>query len=341
MNRYIDWALGLAAVLAAGTAIPAQAQDTITLKFTQPFPESHMLWIAAGKPFTEVVTEGTGGKVKWETYHASQLGKDHSMLVGTGLADVGMIAPSYTPDKFPLSSVADLPTFYATTCEGRARISPLTAPGGIIHEAEYTPNGIRVLFVTQSPPYKLMTAKKQVNTPEDIKGLKIRAISLGQIESVSALGGVSVQVTAPEIYDSLARGTIDGVIYASVGMPPFDLEDVLKHTVTNLKFGSGFVAWGINQGKWDSLPADVQDVLTKAGEETSKAFCETYDREEQALFDKFAAENGHSFTKFSDADLASANEILATVPPKWVEAMESKGRAGKAVLDAYKASPTQ
>jgi TRAP-type C4-dicarboxylate transport system substrate-binding protein len=57
----------------------------------------------------------------------------------------------------------------------------------------------------------LTTAKVPINSPDDVKGLKIRTPPEIQISvSMEALGGIVTQIAFPELYLALSQGVVDG-----------------------------------------------------------------------------------------------------------------------------------
>lgn len=170
MQKRIHRALAAAAFALAGAA--AQAE---TLKLAHPLPANHFVYEQGLKQFTDAVTAATDGEVTFDVYPANQLGKDYLTLLNVGLADVALIVTSYAADKFPLTSVTELPGHYATSCEGTAKTWALAQPGGILDAEEYAPQGFRVLFVSTLTPYRFMTASKKVETVDDVAGLKTYA----------------------------------------------------------------------------------------------------------------------------------------------------------------------
>jgi TRAP-type C4-dicarboxylate transport system substrate-binding protein len=325
----------VAAAAAMMTASLALAQDTITLKFAHPFPATHPLWTQAGQPFIDKVSAATNGAVKFETYHAGQLGKDYQTVLQSGLADIVILAAAYTPEKFPLSSAVDIPGNYSTSCEASAKFWNILKPGGKLHELEYKPFGIRPLFAVMPPPYKLMTRTRKVEKLEDLSGLKLRAIGFAQSEAVRAINAVPVQIPASEIYEALSRGTIDGTIQSYIGVNTGNLRDNLKFSLDNLAVGSTGVSYSISDASWDKLPENVQQAMIDAAVQTQNEICTSYDKDEAELAVKFAGE-GFTLTKLSDAELKAVQDLLATVEAKWVESMKAANKDGAAVLKAFK-----
>src|SRR2546430_3720062 len=103
-------------------------------------------------------------------------------------------------------------------------------------------------------------AKKPVHTPEDLAGLKLRARTAVPVAIVKARGGPPVTLAAPETYNALERGVIDGTLFPWEAISGFKLAEVLRHhTVVNLYATSLFMT--MNQKKYESLPPDLRKVI--------------------------------------------------------------------------------
>lgn len=185
-------------------AAPAVAQE-MTLKMAHITLDSHYLWQQGGKPFTEAVMAVTDGRVVFELYPAGQLGKDYISILNSGIADMVFFVANYAPDKFPLTSVVELPSPYKTWCEATAKFWALAQEGGLLNEQEYKPQGIHVLFVSSLRPYTIMTTGKQVDSLDSIAGLKLRANRAALDKTTRALGAVPVKIGSPEAFDVVRR----------------------------------------------------------------------------------------------------------------------------------------
>ncbi len=203
-----------AALLTVVMTGAANAQEVVRVSAVT--AEGHWSWSQGIKVFASKVEAATKGKVKFQYFAAGQLGKNTSELVSKGLAQGGLVFPSFEPDKMPLTSVAELPGMHKTACESVDLMWKLVGPGGSLNEAEYGKRGLRPIYAYNLPVYELQTSKKKISKLEDVAGQKIRANGSAQAKTVSALGGVPVAVPGPELYDSLTRGTVDGGLWLSL-----------------------------------------------------------------------------------------------------------------------------
>src|SRR5262245_66268496 len=88
------------------------AQDKpIELKFSSWVSAVHGHHTGVMVPWAKMVEEKSGGRLKITLYPGSTLGKaaDHYDMVKDGIADIGFTTPGYTPGRFPLISVTELP----------------------------------------------------------------------------------------------------------------------------------------------------------------------------------------------------------------------------------------
>ena len=161
------------AALAAGNA--AQAQE-LTLRIGDSFPVGHYIPENMTKFWMERVTELSGGEVAFDYYPAEQLGKakDLLSLTQTGVMDIGYVGASYVSDKLPLSSVAELPENFTTSCKGTKAFWEIAKPGGALDQAEFAPNGVRVLLVMVLPPYQVLTSNSEITDLDSLRNLKLR-----------------------------------------------------------------------------------------------------------------------------------------------------------------------
>lgn len=115
------------------------------------------------------------------------------------------------------------------------------------------------------PPVYVLT-KKQINSVEDFKGLKIRAPgAYGKF--LRNLGASPVSLSWSEIYTSLATGVIDG----SIGSNMIDHRDgnhveVAKYMYKLPLAGAQVLPIVVNRNAWKKLPDDLKDAVRKATE---------------------------------------------------------------------------
>ncbi|MDR5654820.1 TRAP transporter substrate-binding protein DctP [Ruixingdingia sedimenti] len=332
----------LPVAMLCASLLPAQAlaSEDITLKLAHPLPATHFMWEHGLKHFTEEVTEKTGGKVRFEVYPANQLGRDYYSIITSNLADIALTITMYAPDRFPLTSINELPGFYSSACEGSARYWELAKPGATLDEFEYKPMGLHILFVSTSPPYSMLTTTKKVENLETAKGLKILANGIGLVAATRALGAIPISIPVPELYDALSRGTVDGAVYPVNSTMQYKLEEKMNYSLDGLNFGSGSFYVGMSAKKWEALPEDVREIMTAAAATTQRDLCQWLDNFDRESRELLVRDHGVVSTTLPPADQAAWLDRIEGVAADWAAQMDATGRKGTEVLEAWKAAGT-
>src|SRR6478752_210300 len=259
--------------LIASTTL-AQAADPVKLRVADSFPKGHYLVKLVLEPWMEQVSKRTNGAVTFEHYPAQQLGKATDMLklTQTGVADIGYVAPAYASDKMPVSEVAMLPGAFAHSCQGTLAYWKL-ARNGVIAQQDYTPNNIRLLLAVSLPQYRIFTVKHPVKDTADVSGLKLRSTGGAQDLTLRAIGAVPVRMAAPDAYESLSRGTMDGLLFPLESVVAYGADKLVKYSTDGVGFGSFIVSYSISDNVWKKLTPEVQKAMTDVADEIIPSAC--------------------------------------------------------------------
>ena len=334
MNISAKW---IAAACIAVSATDAVAQE-VTLRIGDTFPVGHYTPENLVKVWMAGVEENAPG-VSFEYFQAGQLGKakDHLKLAQSGVLDIAYVAPSYVSDKLPMSSVAELPEAFTTACEGTWAYWKLAQPGGLLDEIEFKPNGVRVLMVMVLSPYQLYVRGNEIDGVDSFKGLKIRTTGGAKEIATVKLGGVPVQMAAPEARNGLTRGTIDALLFPTPSILPYDLATALDYATEGLNLGSFVTTYAISLDKWNTLSPEVQEAMTAASEAAIQSGCEAVDAL-NAADKQTITEAGVEYVTLSDADQQKISDLMAEVGTEWASQLDERGKKGTEVLEAFRAS---
>ena len=150
---------------------------------------------------------------------------------------------------------------------------------GILEAKEFGPNQLRPLVTIALPAYQILLANsREVKTAKDLEGLKIRTTGGAMDLMMRSIGGVPVRMAAPEIYKSLTRGTLDGLIFSYQSSVSYDSGKILKSGTEGLNFGTAIFTYSMGEAKFKSLPENVRKVLVEAGEQTTREGCKRFAR---------------------------------------------------------------
>ncbi|WP_282568378.1 TRAP transporter substrate-binding protein DctP [Bosea sp. ASV33] len=345
----ISWSLVLkaarlpafAALVTLHGAAASVAADPITLKFGTTLPGNHYLSEQLYKKFMAGVERETNGEIKFEYYPASQLGKDATTLLKSGLLDMAMLIPGLAPEKYPLSAVVDLPQIAGSACEGSHKAWVLVQPGGVLDKLEYNPAGIRALSAQLLAPYALHTRSKKIEKLADVKGVKLWVSGAVQQEAVAEMGGIPIRIPSTELYDAATRGTVDGALFPYTGITQYNLEPVLKNAVSGVTFGTGLSFIGTTEKRWATLSDKHRAVIADEIGKASASFCKWADETDEGIRKKLSETSGYTVPELTPEARKEFGAALAAVGDKWAKGMDERGRPGSTVLKAIREAPGQ
>jgi TRAP-type C4-dicarboxylate transport system substrate-binding protein len=330
--------LGLAILAAYGMLGSQAAMADEKLRVADSLPVGHFFAEYATKFWMEEVTRATNGAVKFDYYPAEQLGKAKDLLALTqsGVADVGYVVPSYASDKMPLTAVAELPGSFSDSCSATLAYSKMARNDGILAKKEFEPNGVRLMFTLVLPPYQVFTGKKPLEGVKSIEGLKLRTAGGAMDATVRKFGGVPVRMAAPELYESLSRGTVDGMLFPYASLLSYDLAGITKYGTTGENFGSAVLTYVMSESRWKKLSPEIQKAMLEAGEKTTQRACSMTDKDTVADIEKIR-QKGVTFVHFDAADRKIIDENMAAVNEQWAKTLDGRGKPGSEVLKVFRA----
>jgi TRAP-type C4-dicarboxylate transport system substrate-binding protein len=309
-------------------------EKKMVLRIADSFPPGHFMIRYTVKPWMEKVTKATNGMVEFEHYPAEQLGKAKDLLALTlsGVADIGYVGPSYVTEKMPLSAVVELPGSFPTSCAGTKAYWSL-AKDGLLYQKELAPNGIRLLFHLSLPAYQLLTRKK-FETLKDVENLKIRTAGGAMDLTVRYLKAVPVRMPAPEIYEAVSRGTLDGGILPIASVVAYNWGDVFKFSTIGQNFGSFVLDYVVSEKRWKTFPPNVQKAMLEAGEAVTMSSCVNMDQDEDSHFAKLKSQ-GMTMVRLSPSDENQLKSQAKEVALDWAKGLDARGKPASQILKAF------
>ena len=328
-----NFTLVLFVAAAAAAATAASAQE-ITLKFHHIWNPQAMASVNLITPWCNRIAAESAGKLKCQILPAMSGGGTPSQLVDRvkdGVDDLAITLPGYTAGRFPTTEVFELP-FMSNSAEAGARASWDYINKYSLKEFP----GTKLLATWVHDEGYVHTNGKQVKTLADFKGLKMRAPTRQTNKLLAALGASPVGMPLPAIPDAVNKGTIDGFLLPWEVMPSLKLQEMVKfHTETDPSrpaLYSAVFVFAMNQARYDSLPADLKQVIdNNAGPVLSQQIGKLWDNS-QAAGRKAAQERGNSFYVVPASELDNWVKASAPLFDDWVADMDKRGNNGRAML---------
>ncbi len=166
---------------------------------------------------------------------------------------------------------------------------------------------VKVLFFYDYGFRHFWNSKRPINTPADLKGLKMR-VQQGRVfaDTVNGLGASAVPMPFGEVIPAAQQGVIDGADLPIVNINALKIYEVSKYTsMTYHNYGPSVLV--MNLEIWKSLPADQQKLILDVGMEAQKKI-----REATESVDNFAKAKEileAKGMKVNQADVASFRKV--------------------------------
>lgn len=270
MRRTILLALLIATVLVGfafargegeSTARAATAQFTIKYAHGDPPDVSVASAHADAVMFKNYVEARSGGRILVEIYPANELGSEREQLEGVQLGSIQMcnVSEGTVGIFFKEILATSVPYAFSTYPEAWAVAQSPYMRNLFAKMTQDT--GIRNLDVNQNGFRHFTNNQRQVRTPADLRGLKIRTMEhRGHMQMVNAMGASAVPIAWGELYTALQQRVVDGQENPPSLIQAMKFYEVQNHlTLDGHIYSIDFTF--INNRFYNSLPEDLRQIV--------------------------------------------------------------------------------
>jgi TRAP-type C4-dicarboxylate transport system substrate-binding protein len=279
--------------------------------------------------YMDRVTELSKGRIQWEYFPNLQLGKDQLTIIGSGVAQAGLVVGALNSGTIPLLGGMDLPFLYKNTdFLGHIRVVQAMLKHQDMANA-FAKFNLKVIGANCVGTLDLWS-KKPIKVMADFKGLKLRSAGALQSATFIALGASAQSLQSSEVYLALSTGVIDASVWSAASAWDGKIYEVTKYcTIPSGSVGSNSVPSVMNMDTYNKLPKDLKDVLAQAGADAEEYVAkESVKSNEKALAD-FAAKGMDIYAVPAD-EIFRWRAATQSVYDKW---LQSNGAAGQRILD--------
>ncbi|WP_416559025.1 TRAP transporter substrate-binding protein [Limnohabitans sp. yimb22184] len=326
--------ISMAAVALTSLAGVTQAQTVLTVSSW--LPPTHTASMAQ-KEWCDLLTENTKGRIKCNILPRGVTPAPGTYdAVKNGLADLSYTVHGYTPGRFVMTQMTELP-FLGNSAEtisvALSRVSSKHPEFAAEHQ------GVKVLTLFSHGPGIVFNTKRAIAKTDDLSGLKFR-VGGGMVNDMSKALGMNVTLKpAPDSYELLSSGVMDGTLFPAESTESFRIDKIIKHATTfpGGLYNTSFV-FMMNQAKYDKLsPEDKKAVDAISGETAARIFGRGWDKVDRRAFGLMQA-NGVQVTKADAKFVAEIKAKTAPLEQGWIKAAEDKGLKNAAkVLSEFRA----
>jgi TRAP-type C4-dicarboxylate transport system substrate-binding protein len=320
----------LGSVLLLALALPSRADDKIDLKFSTWVPPAHALH-AAIKRWGDSIATASGGSIKVTLYPAEQLGKanDHLDMARDGIAEVAYIALGYQAGRLPIAEAANLPFLVSNADGGSRALDEWYRPYASTEMKE-----VKYCLALFHDPGTLH-AKKELRTPDAIKGMKVRSAHSTMANFITSLGGVNVRVSAPEARSALETGVADAITFPWQSVILFGIDKVVTHSADLNLYAASF-AFVLNKVVYGGMSAAQKKVMDDhCSPDWAAVVGKTWGDYEAAGKDKLKAKPGHVVYSLTPDEIAAWQKAAEPIRKQWADSAKKAGLAdpAKALAD--------
>ena len=318
---------------AAALALAAFAQqapaEELVLKFaTLDQPEAHHI-VAIHRPWAQRINAEGKGVVQIDERDGPGVAIHPNVYsrVMNDVIQVGWGLQSMVPGKFKLTEVVTMPFLSDRSAVGSVALWRLYKSGAL--DAEYDEI---VMLKCNVFPQSGMQFRAAPKTLDNLNGLKMIAGGRTAGEIIQAQGGAPVTMLPSDYYESLNRGTADGVMVGWTAFQPFKLAEVTKyHVEMSLGGASGMVF--MPKSKYLALPEAAKKILdANATEKDTREFGQFWDKINDTTAAEVKGMAGHTVMAPNAQQLGAWRERMAPLTAAWVQRTPGADK----ILDQYK-----
>ena len=310
----------------------ADNQSVYEWKMITSWPKNSPALGTLPEDFAEIVEKMSNGRMLIRVYGANELvgGLEVFDAVSRGVAEIGHTGAYYWQGKIPASPFFTTIPFGMTSYEQDAWLR--YGGGNELWQELYAPFNLFPVRGGNSGVQMFGWFNKEINSLEDLQGLKMRIPSLGG-EVFRRAGGVSETMEASEVLTALQTGRLDAAEFVS----PYNDLAAGYHTVADYYYYPGWHEPGstletiFNKEKLDALPSDLREILMAGTEVMNQLLLDLFMAENNKALRTLVEDHGVQLRRLPDdvlielrriseevvAELGQTDEITARVYESW------------------------
>ncbi|MFL4468733.1 C4-dicarboxylate TRAP transporter substrate-binding protein [Tateyamaria armeniaca] len=330
----------MGATLAAMTALPVTAQETVSAVVIDGYPDRAM-WV---KEFTNFfipqmdakLAEAGNYKMGWQENYGGSIVKPKGVLEGVqlGLGDIGIVTTIFHSSKLPSQGISGSTPFVASDARAVAKaVDEIAREFPAMNNEFAAQNQVYLATGVVLDTYQVFCSS-EVSSIADLEGKKIAGagLNLRYLEGIKDAAGVRGGLT--DFYNMVQTGLVDCAMLWPEAASTFKIAEVAPYM---LKVDLGAVnskTITVNADYWAKLPDEVKEALQAVAIEYRDHVAGiAMDRAEASR--NTYVEQGGTIIEVSDEDRAAWANAMPNVAQEWAAVLNDRGEAGTEMLAAY------
>lgn len=302
--------------------------NTVTLNFANELPGSHP-WGQGAEEFKKIVEEESNGSLEIEIHNGGALGSSGYEIqegAGLGTIDIGI---SSTPlsQILPEFEILSLPYLFKNR---EAAWDVLDSETGAEIAEGLEDEKLKHLAYWEDGYRQVTNNVRQIHTPEDFDGLRIRVPeSTLRMDTFEELGSSPLPMSFSEVFTALQQGTIDGQENPLSVIENSSFYDVQEYlTITNHVYSPASLFMNIDV--WNDLSKEHQNIIIDAAEAGRDVNRQLNEEQDETLIKKLE-ERGMDVYTLSEEEMESfQNETL----PVYDELIDDLGGNSREIVES-------
>lgn len=313
-------------------------RETFEWKLVTTWPKNFPGLGSAPVRFAEKVEAMSGGRLKIRVYGAGELVPAMGVFgaVSEGAAQIGHGAAYYWKGKVPAAQFFTAVPFGLNAQEMNGW---LHYGGGMeLWQELYAPFDLIPMAGGSTGVQMAGWFNREINSVEDLKGLKMRMPGIGG-EVLNRAGGTAVTIPGGELYTALQTGVID----ATEWVGPFNDLAFGFYQIADYYYYPGWHEPGsilefiVNKTAFEKLPEDLQAIVRSAARDASQDMLDEYTARNNRALQELVDEHGVQLRRLPDDVLAYLKEINTQI----MEETAAEDPQFARVYEAFKAFESQ
>ena len=338
----INWTKNtlMGATLAAMTALPVAAQETVSAVVIDGYPD-RALWV---KEFTNFfipevdkrLAETGAYKMNWQENYGGSIVKPKGVLEGVqlGLGDIGIVTTIFHSSKLPSQGISGSTPFVASDARAVAKaVDEIAREYPAMNNEFAAQNQVYLATGVVLDTYQVFCSS-EVSSVSDLEGKKIAGagLNLRYLEGIKDAAGVRGGLT--DFYNMVQTGLVDCAMLWPEAAKTFKIAEVAPYM---LRVDLGAVnskTITVNADYWAKLPNEVKEALQAVAIDYRDHVAGiAMDRAEASR--AAYVEQGGTIIEVSDEDRAAWANAMPNVAQEWAANLNERGEAGTEMLATY------
>lgn len=323
--------IGATAVFGLALSAGQALAQNVSIKFSSWLPQSHFTNTQIFAGWFKEIEAATEGRVTVEvlpkTVGTAQTTYD---VIRDGLADSSLVVAAYTPGRFVLAEMFDLPLL-GNDPSTMSVIAERTYRKHFLVKGEFV--GTKIMMIFNITPLQIFTNKKPVVSFEDLKGLKLRSPNKTTTTILNAAGAVPILKSSAEVYEMLSTGAIDGQLTQADTVIQSNSAPLMKFvTLVPGGLANSTLVIPMNPDTWAKISKKDQEAIEKLTfEKYAQKFGDLYGSFEVTGMKKLV-DAGYKVTEAGPALMNALAPTMKSIDEDWIKRAKDKGIADPAAI---------